>query len=137
MTKHLEKAKAIMLDNNLTLAAINEKKTFTSELHGIAPVLSLLRTDKSLLERASVSDRVIGKAAALLFAYGRVSEIYAGIISEPALETLKKHNIYVVFDEKTQFIKNRSGEGLCPMEASVMFVESPERGFEILAGIFQ
>lgn len=137
MTTQLEKAKSIMQDGALSLSLQNDGKSFTSDSSGISPLLSLLATSPDLLLGASVSDKVVGRAAAMLFTLGKVKEIYAEVISQPALDVLEKHGIPIEYNTLVPLIRNRSGEGLCPMESSVMFVDSPERAYEILTSEYE
>lgn len=105
-------------------------KVFTSSDRGVKPLLHLLENEKDFLKGASVADKVIGKAAALLMVLGGVKEVHTGVISEPAVEVFEKHNITFFFDKKVERIINRKGDGLCPMETLCMNIEEPAEAFE-------
>lgn len=132
-----EKAKSLLHEGGFTFALTNGEKTFTSDKRGVAPVLMLLETDSRLLKGAYIADRVIGKAAALLLIYGGVNEIYADTVSSPAVEICKSHNIPLFYKDLVPLIKNRTGEGMCPMEASVLFIDNPARAFEVIAELYK
>ena len=105
-------------------------KVFTSSDRGVKPLLYLLENEKGFLDGASVADKVIGKAAALLMVLGGIKEVHTGVISEPAAEVFEKHNITFFFDMKVERIINRKGDGLCPMETLCIDVEEPAEAFE-------
>ena len=127
----LNTAKALLKTENFTLVVIfSDKGVFTSSDRGVKPLLHLLENEKDFLKGASVADKVIGKAAALLMVLGGVKEVHTGIISEPAVEVFEKHNITFFFDKKVERIINRKGDGLCPMETLCIDVEEPSEAFE-------
>jgi len=123
---NLQRAKNLLKTGNFTLVAISsQNKVFTSFDRGVKPLLYLLENEKEFLKGASVADKVIGKAAALLMVLGEIKEVYTGIISEPAIKVFEKHNIPFFFDTKVERIINRKGDGLCPMETLCLDVEEP------------
>lgn len=67
-----------------------------------------------------LADKIIGKSAAFLCVILTIKEVYAHVISEPAYEFLQKYGVKVFYGTKVPFISNRSGEGMCPLEASVI-----------------
>lgn len=136
MINSLEKAKALLSENDYTFALINGGKTFTSDKRGIAPILMLLDTSPELLKNAVIADKVIGKAAAMLLVYAGISQLHTVTISELAIDTLKNFDIQFSYENVVPQIKNRSGDGMCPMEASVMYVEKPEKAYEILKEMY-
>ncbi len=88
---------------------------FSSEKRGIAPLVEFNEFSDSR-GGFSLADKVIGKAAALLCIYSGVGHVYANVISTPAVNALVKNNIDVSYDSEVPSIKNRAGDGLCPME---------------------
>ncbi len=126
----LEKAKSILLSSASTIAVISNGEVFTSQERGVKPLLFLLKEKKEFLKGASVADKVIGKAAALLMALGEIKEVHTLIISEPAIKVFEKHNIPCFYDKKVTRIVNRTGDGLCPMESLCLDVENPQEAFQ-------
>jgi hypothetical protein len=102
-----------------------------SDAHGIRPPLQWLREDPSLLRGAEVSDKVVGKAAALLFCYGGVRSIWAETMSEAAAEFLGAAGVAYQYDILVPAILNREGTGLCPMEQKALAVDDPAQAFRI------
>lgn len=119
-----------LLSGNHTIVVKKGDKVFTSSDRGVKPLLHLLENEKDFLKGASVADKVVGKAAALLMVLGGVKEVHTGVISEPAAEVFEKHNITFFFDMKVERIINRKGDGLCPMETLCIDVEEPSEAFE-------
>jgi len=130
---YINEAIARIEKGSCNLAAISDKGVFTFNTHGITSILQKLKEDPSFWHNASVADTVIGKAAALLFVYGQVKEIYAKLISRPALSVFETAKIEVTYKELTAFIKNRSKDGLCPMEQAVINVDDPKLAYILFA----
>ena len=118
ISANLAKAKEIMIREEYTLVIVkNEVRTFRER--GVKPLLSLL--DSSIdLSLASASDKVVGKAAAMLYVKLGIKELYASVLSKPALEVLTKNGISAEYGELVGAIRNRSGDGFCPMESAVI-----------------
>ena len=125
----LEKAKSILLSTASTIAVVSNGEVFTSQERGVKPLLHLLTEKKGFLKGASVADKVIGKAAALLMVLGEIKEVHTLIISEPAIKVFEKHNIPCFYDKKVDRIVNRTGDGLCPMETLCLNVDNPQEAF--------
>ena len=126
----LEQAKSLLLTSASTIAVVSNGEVFTSQERGVKPLLHLLTEKKGFLKGASVADKVIGKAAALLMVLGEIKEVHTLIISEPAIKVFEKYNISYFYDKKVDRIVNRTGDGLCPMETLCLDVEEPKEAFE-------
>lgn len=121
---NLEKAKNALSDGNFTCVVCDGFKEYTSTMRGVAPLLKWL--DEGInLQGFSAADKVVGKGAAYLYILLEVKEIYANVISRPALDTLKKHNIPTSYAILTEAVKNRDNTGLCPIESTVMNIDNP------------
>ena len=131
----LEKAKSILLSSASTIAVVSDGEVFTSQERGVKPLLFLLKEKKKFLKGASVADKVIGKAAALLMALGEIKEVHTMIISEPAIKVFEKYNIPCFYDKKVTRIVNRTGDGLCPMETLCLDVENLQEAFERITSL--
>ena len=125
MTESLERAKSLLKSTDSTIAVVSVDDVFTSHERCVKPLLHLLTEKKGFLKGASVADKVIGKAAALLMVLGEIKEVHTLIISEPAIKVFEKHNIPCFYDKKV----NRTGDGLCPMETLCLDVEEPHKAF--------
>ncbi|MCL2797307.1 MAG: DUF1893 domain-containing protein [Firmicutes bacterium] len=93
---------------------------------GIKPLLSAVLSAASLFKNAVCADKIVGKAAALIFAYAKAGFVYAETVSHPALEILKTHGIPCEYAKCVPFIQNRAGLDQCPMELLCADTDSPE-----------
>lgn len=113
----LKDAIALRRAGNHSLVVASGGRLHTFDGRGVKDLLDLLTSGSELLRGAAVADKVIGKGAAALMAEGGVSEIYADIISTPALQLLKQTGIDVSFGKCVPNIINRTSTGICPVEA--------------------
>ena len=101
-----------------------EVRTF--EGRGVSDLLRLLEREPETLHRALVADKVVGKGAAALMVLGGVKEVYADVISQPALCLLEDEGVAVSFGQVVDNIRNRTRTGLCPVEARCLPCATPE-----------
>lgn len=128
MNKNLNKAKQL-LQEGASLVIVNGGGVLTYNKHGVDTLLSL---QSGSLTGSFVADKVVGKAAAMLLVRGGAIEVYAEVISEPALAMLKKHRVICLYGTLVPNIINRDNTGICPMEQAVLNVDSVEDAYEIL-----
>lgn len=83
---------------------------------GVKDLHRLLTNEPQLLRNALLADKVVGKGAAALMVLGQVKEVYADMISSPALHLLQEHGIRVSFGQEVEHILNRKQDGICPVE---------------------
>ena len=83
---------------------------------GVKDLFRILKTCPATLQNAMVADKVVGKGAAALMILGRVRQIYADVLSKPALNLLNSTDIIVSYGELVENIINRTGTGICPIE---------------------
>lgn len=103
-----------------------------SEERGIRPMIDWLEADPEILRGASVADKVVGRAAAMLMVYGGVTEVYTNLISIRALELLREYGIPCTYVNTCDAVSNRRGDGICPMERTVAPVKDPAEAYEKL-----
>ncbi len=104
----------------------------TFDGRGVADLYRLLENDYGFLNGASVADKVVGKAAASMMVLAKVKEVYAEVISLPALDLLRSNGISVIYEKVVPHIINRTGTGLCPLEARCMMCMTPEECFVVI-----
>ncbi len=83
---------------------------------GVTDLYHLLQDDPGFLYEASIADKVVGKAAAALMALAKVKEVYADVVSRPALDLLSKTNVKIRYGTVVPYIINRTATGWCPLE---------------------
>lgn len=90
---------------------------------GVAPMIRLY--EDGALQGAYVVDKIVGKAAAMLMTLGGVSGCYALTVSRAALDWFSGHDIPVEYEVCAEYIVNRTGDGMCPMEQTVKELTDP------------
>ena len=112
----IARAREILQKNAaLTCVFVRGEEVFTSTERGVKPLVMLVDEGKSL-SGFSCADRVVGRAAALLYVFLGAEEVYAEVLSRSGEEVFKTHKIAYGCDIWTERIINRAGTGLCPME---------------------
>lgn len=111
----LERAKALLADGDYTVVLCGGDVTYTDTRRGVAPLLALL-DGGVCVNGFSAADKVVGKAAAFLYLRLGVSAVHAAVMSEPAYALLAIHGVAATYDTLVPAIRNRAGDGYCPME---------------------
>ena len=120
--------KELLSREGYTCAAACGEEVITSRERGIRPLVELIASGKEL-RGAVAADKIVGKAAALLYAYLGVSALYAEVASEGAVEVCKRHGISLSYGVVAPEIVNRKGDGICPMEEAVAGIEEPRAAY--------
>lgn len=124
-------AKYILEDRNASVVFCRGEQMIILDGKGIKPLLELMKKQIALSEY-SVADKIVGKAAALLFIKMKVSSVYGSVMSEKARDIFLHYNIPFFYKTLTKEIINRRGDDLCPMEKAVENVNDPEKAYAIL-----
>ena len=115
---------------NCSCVILKDKELTIYKGPGISDLLRLLKTEPEKLQGAFVADKVIGKAAAALLILGKVDSIYTDLISDGAIELLRKSPVKVSFSERVSIIMNRANDNICPMENVCSVANSPKECYE-------
>ena len=107
----------ILHNEGLTLVV----KSADGELHrftqrGVKDLLALVTQHPQVLRNAMIADKAVGKAAAACMVAGGAQQVYADVMSAPALELLEGHSVMASHGQLVDHIINRSGTDWCPME---------------------
>jgi len=65
---------------------------------------------------ATVYDKIIGRAAATLLVHAKVKEVWTPTISREGKRYLAKNGVKLTYKKVIAGVKNREGDGPCPME---------------------
>ena len=122
MRQDTEKAKRLLKENGYTCVLCKASQVISSMERGVKPLLEFLDDEESY-EGYCASDKVVGKAAAMIYVALQISELYTGVISRAAHEVLKKHNITVYYDEEVDIILRRDKQDICPMEKTTRDID--------------
>jgi len=127
----LEIAKQRLKDKNLNLVFVkNFRPIFETKTEGLHGFLEAIKELDGNLSDASVADKIIGKAAALLCAYSDVAAAFTVILSKGGLEILKTHNIRHEFENLVPTILNVKKTDKCPLEKLVANITNSEEAYE-------
>lgn len=129
----LKKIADIMQNGAYTCAIELKDGLYTSTERGVSPLLSLLDSGRDTVG-AIASDKVVGKAAAHLYVKLGISSLFALVISRPALEVLRGAGISVKYNELAEAIRNRRGDGFCPMESAVIDISDTDEAIRAIRG---
>ena len=121
-------AKEILISGGYTCVLTDGQAVYTSTERGVKPLVRFLENGE-VPAGFSAADKVVGRATAYLYVRLKVTEVYSQIISQPAVDVLRKHGIGVTFDKLVPNIINRKGDGICPFEAAVMEINDPDRAY--------
>ncbi len=121
-----------MIENgSATCVIVKDNKIMSAESpKGIAYIIKAY--EEGRLEGAFVADTVIGKAAAMIFSLSGVKSCYGQTVSCEAVKWFKEHNIDVTYKVCADYIVNRTGDGVCPMESTVMGIDDEHEALRLL-----
>lgn len=127
----LQSAINLIKEETATCVVMKDHKIIkTISGQGIAPVIDLY--EQGVLKDAFVADKIIGKAAAMIMVLGGVKEVYGKVMSRAGKEYLESRGVKVSYGQCIDMISNRAGNGICPMERTVMEIEEPAEALAAL-----
>ncbi|MBO7302759.1 MAG: DUF1893 domain-containing protein, partial [Clostridia bacterium] len=95
-----------------------------SHERGVKPLLKII--DEQIdVKGAFAADKVVGKAAAMLYVLLGIRKLYASVISELAIEALERYGVEVSYATRVPMIRNRTDTGFCPMEQATKNISEP------------
>jgi hypothetical protein len=128
---NLEHAKHVLQCGDFTCVFCKGDIVHASSSLGISPLLEYLDAGTDL-KGFSAADKIVGKAAAMLFVLAGVKEAHGCVMSEDAVKVFQKHGVAYSFDELSPNIRNRAGTDICPMEKAVREIEVPAAAREAI-----
>jgi len=105
---------------------------FESGQRGVYGFLDAVEKEGSMLEGASVADRVVGKAVALLCAYAKVRAVHGMTMSEAGRTVLRRYSVYHEWQDLVENILTVDRAAVCPFERLVGGVSDPQVAYERL-----
>ncbi len=121
----IARAREILQENAaLTCVFVRGEEIFTRTERGVKPLIMLADEGKTL-SGYSCADRVVGRAAALLYVLLGAEAVFAKVLSRSGEEVFKAHKIAYGCDVLAERIVNRAGTGLCPMELATADITDP------------
>lgn len=131
MPEDLQRAQTLLKEGGYTCVLCLGERVHCSRERGVAPLLALLDGGEDCCG-FSAADKVVGKAAAMLYCLLGVRRVYAGVISDAAVRVLRRNGIEVYRDRLVEHIRNRAGTGLCPMEEATRSIDEPEAALDAI-----
>ena len=127
----LETAKKQLTQKQLTLIIVKNNVTlFETQSHRILGFLKAIEELGRNLKDASVADKVVGKAVALLCAYAGIKAVYAETLSRNARDVFEGSKITVEWKEFVDTILDTSKNDVCPFEKEAAKIITPEDAYE-------
>lgn len=120
VSKTIEELVSILRAERCSCVICKGEKVTLCHERGVSDLLRMLKEEGVPLMGAVVADKVVGKGAAALMILGGVSQVYAEVISRPALELFDAASIPVKYGSCVPNIVNRAGTGICPVETVCM-----------------
>jgi len=126
-SRDLQLAKKLLVDHVVTLAAAHDGKVvFESGLRGVSGFLDMVEVLGDGLRGASVADKVVGKAVALLCVFAGVKSIYAVTLGLTAKRVFDDNGVYCEWEGLVENILNAGRTGVCEFEQAVADVSDGE-----------
>ena len=113
--KDMNRARTLLDKGAYTVVLCRGDETYTDTRRGVAPLLALLDAGADVTAFAA-ADKVVGKAAAFLYLRLGVAAVHGGVMSIPAYDLLMTNRVAATCDTLVPAIRNRAGDGYCPME---------------------
>lgn len=129
----LEQAIALRTAGDLAFVLVHRGQVLASG--GGNGVVELLAAVDGLGVRArgaSLADKVVGKAVAVIAADAGIAAIDAGVASEAAVRFCAEHHLPLRAGTTVPTILNRRGDGTCPMEQLTQPCVDPGEGVAVL-----
>ena len=121
----------LLLCTGSTCVLCGGELILTDKRRGVRPLLDLLENNTNV-SGFSAADKVVGKAAAFLYCLLDIKCLYTPVISQPALAVLQSAGIDTQYDQLVPAIRNRTGDGYCPMESAVLDITDAREALAVI-----
>lgn len=123
---------SILHSGNYSCVISNNGTVRTFTRRGVNDLYDIYLNEPELLAGADIADKVVGKGAASLMVLGKIKNLYADVISEPARQMLSDNGISLTFREVVPYIINRDKSGMCPLETKTRNSKSATEAFPLI-----
>ena len=125
----------IITEQEYSVAVVKQGEILaTKKGEGLQPLMETLHELNDAMQGASVGDRILGKASALLCAYAHVKAVYSPQASKAALAVLIRAGIPGQTDKLLPFIDTEHNDSPCLYERLLQDVHSPKEAYHLLSG---
>ncbi len=126
----LEIAKNRLQQKHLTLVIVkNGEILYETQFHRISGFLDAIDEQGINLQNASVADKVVGKAVALLSVLVQVRAVYADTLSVAGKKILELNGISHEWTKLVETILDDKKRDLCPFEKEAAEVNDPRQAY--------
>ena len=132
----LELAKKQLYSKQLTLAiAKNGRVIYETDAHRISGFMRAIDTLGTQLCGASIADKVVGKALALLCVYAGIREVYAEVLSKKAQELFDQNQITCQWLQMVENVLDLNKTGVCPFEKAASEITNPDESYGVFKAL--
>ncbi len=128
--KEREKVIGCLFEEQCSLVIRNGDEMRVFRERGVKDLYRLFREEPGFLAGVFIADKVVGKAAAALMILGGAAEVFADVVSSPALAFLRAAGIRTSYTLEVPQILNRTQTGSCPLEERCADAATPEACLE-------
>jgi len=138
VNQDLEQAKKLLKERSLAFAVVKDGEVIgTSVGKGVVDLLALMDSQGPALARASLADKLVGKAVAAMVCHTGIGAVYTPVLSRPALEMLQRHSVPLEYDELVPMVLSRDGQVRGPLEQLLLEIHDPTKAVAALCDFFE
>lgn len=126
----IENAKNDLKTKELSFVAMGVNSTWEEADYHTGLLLNKLREDKNSLSGTVVAAHRIGRADALLLSYGGIRELFAELISIPAIEALRSSGVKINYEELVDVILPDRAPEAAALEQKCLDIHSAFQAYE-------
>ena len=112
--------------NNYAIIASNGYYSFDT---GIKPVINKINEKIDYFNKLTVADKIVGKASAMLLCLSGVKEVHCIVLSKAGKDILEKYGVTYKYEQLVDYIINRTGDDMCPMEKTVKDIDDLNKAY--------
>jgi hypothetical protein len=133
MIKDLQLAKEELNSDSLAFVIVKDGVILNSGTRdGVGELIETLDGLGESAFHASLADRIVGKAVAMVARRARLSGVYSPLMSQTACDELAADHITFEHDQLVPLILNKRNDGPCPMERLTLPISDPEEAVDAL-----
>ncbi len=102
---------------------------FSSSERGVKPIMDFYNEFGTSKTPLTIVDKIMGKGAIVLAILVGAKSIVTPTMSKDALTLVKEYNLEYYTKNIVPYIINRTNDGRCPIESSVLSIDSIEDGY--------
>jgi Domain of unknown function (DUF1893) len=122
----LERAKGFLYSGSYAFVIVKQGQVIASGMRdGLDELLETVVQHGGALRGASLADKIVGKAVAMVAVYAGIRDIYTPLGSQAAQQVLEANDIVFQAERLVPLIRNKRDDGPCPMERLTLPIDEP------------